>query len=463
MPWTAGSPSCCLRTHGCHPTRQSGLSALARADHSYQTGRTRRNVIALARLSRESSDIAGIAGRYASSGCGRRLARLNPMLRSFSRHDSLLATGFAIAAIVLFYQPLRMILDHVPEVERLSLIDFVLALVILCCLVAAYQYRRRSEARQHARDAVEAEHQRQRVLDLESVVAFGHAIGAAQSLGALEHVLWRGLPALPCNRPFWIAYGQGYPRRLLASSTREAADVPGTLIAQAERAYERLSAEPGDGDGVAVEAVRCFPLSLGESMVGVLAIGELAGPLDERELFCLKAAAGMIEISLRNVLTLAETPRRSLSDPLTGCYNRAYAHQTLTHELALARRAGTTTSLVMMDIDTFKSINDQFGHRGGDRALVAVAETMSQVFLGGDPTCRYAGRRVSAGHAAGHSRTAGRHAPPVGRGPQDLPQQRNDRAHGEHRCDLHPARRTGRRGGHRARRQGHVQGERSGS
>ena len=313
------------------------------------------------------------------------------MLRSSSRHDSLMATGFAIAALVLFHQPLRTVLGQAPEVERLSLIDFVPALVILCSLFAAYQGRRRSEARQHARDAIEAEYQRQRVLDLESVVAFGHAIGSAQNLGALEHVLWRGLPALPYDRPFWIAYGQDYPRRLLASSTREAADVSGTLIAQAERAYERLSAEPGDGDGVAVDTVRCFPLLLGESIVGVLAIGELAGPLDERELFCLKAAAGMIEISIKNVLTLAETTRRSLSDPLTGCYNRAYAHQTLAHELAQARRAGTTTSLLMMDIDTFKSINDRFGHRGGDRALVAVAETMSQVFRGGDPTCRYAG------------------------------------------------------------------------
>jgi diguanylate cyclase (GGDEF)-like protein len=68
----------------------------------------------------------------------------------------------------------------------------------------------------------------------------------------------------------------------------------------------------------------------------------------------------------------------SNTDPLTRLYNRRYLSQTLRIELERSRRYGEQVSLVMLDIDNFKKINDEYGHQNGDIILMEIAETIRE-------------------------------------------------------------------------------------
>lgn len=78
-------------------------------------------------------------------------------------------------------------------------------------------------------------------------------------------------------------------------------------------------------------------------------------------------------------------------DGLTGIWNRCAAMQLLDQELARSAREGYAVAVMMLDADHFKRINDHFGHITGDRALQAVAATITRNLRGSDVCCRYGG------------------------------------------------------------------------
>lgn len=78
-------------------------------------------------------------------------------------------------------------------------------------------------------------------------------------------------------------------------------------------------------------------------------------------------------------------------DDLTSLYNRRYLYRYLPTELKDIERVGGTLSLFMMDVDTFKKINDTYGHLCGDRILIGIAQILRQCLRKGDTLVRYAG------------------------------------------------------------------------
>jgi diguanylate cyclase (GGDEF)-like protein len=78
-------------------------------------------------------------------------------------------------------------------------------------------------------------------------------------------------------------------------------------------------------------------------------------------------------------------------DPLTGLWNRRVFSERLTDEFARHARYGGTLSLLMLDIDAFKNVNDRFGHLTGDVVLVAVADIVRSALRGTDLPARYGG------------------------------------------------------------------------
>lgn len=94
----------------------------------------------------------------------------------------------------------------------------------------------------------------------------------------------------------------------------------------------------------------------------------------------------------REVLALQEQLReQSIRDPLTGLHNRRYMEDALERELLVAQRQGKPVSVVIVDVDHFKSINDRHGHLAGDEVLRGVAETMKRLARASDIFCRYGG------------------------------------------------------------------------
>lgn len=87
----------------------------------------------------------------------------------------------------------------------------------------------------------------------------------------------------------------------------------------------------------------------------------------------------------------AELSREAVRDGLTGLFNRAYLDDSLPREFARAHRESRPVGLLILDVDFFKEINDQFGHDEGDEVLRRVAELVQGQVRTGDIPCRYGG------------------------------------------------------------------------
>ncbi|MCP3687721.1 MAG: GGDEF domain-containing protein [Gammaproteobacteria bacterium] len=78
-------------------------------------------------------------------------------------------------------------------------------------------------------------------------------------------------------------------------------------------------------------------------------------------------------------------------DPLTGCLNRRSFGEKLNYELEKCRRYNTRFAIIVMDIDHFKRINDEYGHPRGDQALQCLAEKVKEVIRSTDIFSRWGG------------------------------------------------------------------------
>ncbi len=81
----------------------------------------------------------------------------------------------------------------------------------------------------------------------------------------------------------------------------------------------------------------------------------------------------------------------SQTDPLTGLFNRRYLLNALDREMERTRRTGLATSLIMIDLDNFKKVNDIYGHRSGDAVLQEVGQIWRRNIRKLDIPCRYGG------------------------------------------------------------------------
>ncbi|MFT5580209.1 MAG: diguanylate cyclase (GGDEF)-like protein [Paraglaciecola psychrophila] len=97
----------------------------------------------------------------------------------------------------------------------------------------------------------------------------------------------------------------------------------------------------------------------------------------EVELGLLEMLIGCLICPLRNALLYREAVQHSLEDPLTGAGNRLALENTLTREVGLALRHKQALSVVVVDIDHFKRVNDDHGHQAGDKVLKDVAKQLA--------------------------------------------------------------------------------------
>ena len=106
----------------------------------------------------------------------------------------------------------------------------------------------------------------------------------------------------------------------------------------------------------------------------------------------LRDANEQLTAQLSTIQDLQEGLReQALRDPLTGLYNRRYLEETVGRELARAQREGIPLSLLMIDIDRFKLLNDEHGHAAGDQVLQWFGDLVKTKLRPGDIACRYGG------------------------------------------------------------------------
>jgi diguanylate cyclase (GGDEF)-like protein/putative nucleotidyltransferase with HDIG domain len=142
----------------------------------------------------------------------------------------------------------------------------------------------------------------------------------------------------------------------------------------------------------ALQSALVCPLLSGDLFIGTLAVYHTTPSFyqdDHRRLLdrvCEQAAA-----VIHNALVFEHTQEASLTDPLTGLPNTRSMFLHLSRELSRAARLKAEVSLLVMDLNDFKEINDSFGHQVGDRALRDVSQMLQATIRPYDMCVRYAG------------------------------------------------------------------------
>ena len=134
------------------------------------------------------------------------------------------------------------------------------------------------------------------------------------------------------------------------------------------------------------------PLLFNERFIGTLSVYHTEAAFyrdDHRRL--LDRVSEQAAAVINNSIVFEQTQEDSLTDPLTGLPNTRFLFMHLTRELARAERLKSEVSLMVMDLDNFKEINDNHGHHVGDRALCEVARVLRAAIRPYDICVRYAG------------------------------------------------------------------------
>jgi diguanylate cyclase (GGDEF)-like protein len=130
------------------------------------------------------------------------------------------------------------------------------------------------------------------------------------------------------------------------------------------------------------------PLIIEERVIGVLSLqSRRQRAYDDHQLAVLTTIAQQAAVAIEN----ARAYRQATVDSLTGFLLRDHFFKRLDEEYRRAKRYGATFSVLMIDLDGFKEINDRFGHLAGDQYLREVGATIRGELRGADLACRYGG------------------------------------------------------------------------
>lgn len=132
----------------------------------------------------------------------------------------------------------------------------------------------------------------------------------------------------------------------------------------------------------------CVPLRAKKRTIGVLqAVNKIKGKFTNDDLSILQSFADQVAIAIENARLFEE----AVTDGLTGLIQRRYFELRLREEMERAKRYGYPVSLVMIDIDHFKKVNDTYGHQEGDTVLIGIASVLERAVRMGDIAARFGG------------------------------------------------------------------------
>jgi len=139
------------------------------------------------------------------------------------------------------------------------------------------------------------------------------------------------------------------------------------------------------------------PLTAGDQLVGTLQVDQPRSGLVPRleDVQALEIFANQAVTAIQSARIYETTRQMSVRDSLTEAFNHRYFQETLARELARHERSGQPLSLVMLDIDDFKKINDRWGHPVGDFVLRGLVEELTKGVREIDTVARYGGEEFA--------------------------------------------------------------------
>ncbi len=146
------------------------------------------------------------------------------------------------------------------------------------------------------------------------------------------------------------------------------------------------------GDGADIRSELAVPILAGEALLGILKM-ESSNPneFDDTDVVALEAVADQAAVSLRNAHAHALVALQARTDSLTGVLNHRALIGRLEQELSRARRSEQCLSVLFLDVDHFKEINDSYGHDAGDAVLREVSRLVKGTLRAEDTVGRYGG------------------------------------------------------------------------
>ncbi len=147
---------------------------------------------------------------------------------------------------------------------------------------------------------------------------------------------------------------------------------------------------------IETRAELCVPLVFYGSKLGVLALESAEpGHFQPEDIQPIEAVADICAAAIQNAHYFEKVQRLAYLDGLTGIYNRRHFEKQIMSELERAERYETHFSVIMVDIDQFKKLNDEFGHILGDEVLRQVSSLFQQQLRKVDVVCRYGGEEFA--------------------------------------------------------------------
>src|SRR5580692_1915293 len=167
----------------------------------------------------------------------------------------------------------------------------------------------------------------------------------------------------------------------------------GRVARTGERALVQ-NALPGNLTGILPDsrAVLCIPITYGESLLGVLNIESRSeNAFAPQDVLILNTLADLLATALHNAFVFQKLQQQSITDGLTGIKTRRFFWEALSAEWKRASRSGRPFSVVLIDLDKFKEVNDTMGHFEGDLVLARVGRLLEQKSRQSNVVARYGG------------------------------------------------------------------------
>jgi diguanylate cyclase (GGDEF)-like protein len=148
---------------------------------------------------------------------------------------------------------------------------------------------------------------------------------------------------------------------------------------------------------VASKSLIAAPLLQDDRILGILIVHQCQSIRDWQagEVRLVAAVADQLAVAISHAQLFEQVKHQAITDGLTGLYNHIYFKNRMAEELNRAQRKGTACSLLMVDLDKLKQINDTYGHPIGDAAIRQVANTFKILLRSGDTAARYGGEEFA--------------------------------------------------------------------
>jgi diguanylate cyclase (GGDEF)-like protein/putative nucleotidyltransferase with HDIG domain len=182
---------------------------------------------------------------------------------------------------------------------------------------------------------------------------------------------------------------------VVASANRSGASTPAAEDEPMDEHQLSQAAITGEAVFAADNKALVVPIASGDGVTAILSLNQAGGVFTNQDLFAVNALSGSTAVTLANALRYQRSRQEATTDSLTGLANVREFRRRLEGAFARPDRVGNPLSLLLIDFDHFKSVNDELGHQHGDLVLQMGARIVKAAARAQDLVARYGGDELA--------------------------------------------------------------------